>query len=80
MQNLLTALQNTHKERRGTVNVLVASQKLESFAFKYAKIHFKENQSGIFSEENYGMLICSVAISSQGRVISVSEVFTNCGD
>ena len=72
MQNLLSALQNTHKERRGTVNVLVASQKLESFAFKYAKIHFKENQSGIFSEENYGMSTYSVAISPRGRVKSLS--------
>ena len=60
-----------------TVNVLIATQKFESFAFKYAKTHLKKNQSIITIKENYGMSICSImAISLEGRVKSVSEVFS----
>ena len=59
-----------------TVNVLIATQNFESFAFKYAKTHLKKNQSIITIKENYGMSICSMAISPGGRVKSVSEVFS----
>ena len=38
--------------------------------------HLKKNESTIIFEENYGMSILSVAISLQGRVKSVSEVFS----
>ena len=51
---------------KGTVNVLDSTQQLESFAFKYAKIHFKKKQSFIIMEENYGMSIYSVTISTRG--------------
>ena len=57
-------LKDTVEERKGIVNVLVATEQLESFAFKYAMAHFTENQGGIFSEENFGMSIYSVAISA----------------
>ena len=60
--NLFDDLKDIVEKEKGTINVLVATKQLESFAFKYAKIHFKGNQSGIFPEKNYGMSIYSVAI------------------
>ena len=66
IQNLFDDLKDTVEEGKGIVNVLVATEQLESFAFKYAMVHFTENQSSIFSEENYGMSIYSVAISAWG--------------
>ena len=67
---------NDSNDGKGSVNVLVATQTLESFAFDYAKTHLKKNESIIVVEENYGMFIFgSVAISPCGCVKSVSEVF-----
>ena len=66
IQNLFDDLKDTVEEGKGTVNVLVATKQLESFAFKYAMVHFTENQSGIFSEKNYGMSIYSLAILAWG--------------
>ena len=54
IQNLFDDLKDTAEEGKGTVNVLVATEQLEIFAFKYAMVHFTENQSHVFSEENYG--------------------------
>ena len=68
-QNAATAIQKlfhglkNRRGRKGTVNGLVATQTLESFAFEYAKTHLKKNESIILIEENYGMSICSMAIS-----------------
>ena len=62
IQDLFDDLKDIVEKEKGTINVLVATKQLESFAFKYAKIHFKGNQSGIFPEKNYGMSIYSVAI------------------
>ena len=66
IQNLFDDLKDTVEEEKGTVNVLAATEQLESFAFKYAMVHFTENQSGIFSEKNYGMSIYSLAILAWG--------------
>ena len=66
IQTLFDDLKHTVEEGKGTVNVLVATEQLESFAFKYAMVHFTENQSSIFSEENYGMSIYSEAILTWG--------------
>ena len=55
IQTLLDDLKHTVEEGKRTVNVLVATEQLESFAFKYAMAHFAENQSDIFLKENYGM-------------------------
>ena len=74
IQKLFHDLNDTN-DGKGSVNVLVATQALESFAFDYAKTHLKKNESIIVVEENYGMSICSVAISPCGCVKSVSEVF-----
>ena len=71
-QNAATAIQKlfhglkNRRDRKGTVNGLVATQTLESFAFEYAKTHLKKNESIILIEENYGMSICSMAISRWG--------------
>ena len=65
-QNLFDELKGIVKEGKVTVNVLVATKQLESFAFKYAMVHFTENQSGNFSEENYGTSIYSGSISAWG--------------
>ena len=54
IQTLLHDLKHTVEKRKGTVNVLVATKQLESFAFEYAMVHLAENQSDTFSEENYG--------------------------
>ena len=77
IQNLFHDLKHTDEEGKGTVNVLVATQHFESFAFEYAKIHFKKNQSVIIMEENYGTSIYPVTISTQGRVKSLSEIFSH---
>ena len=66
IQTLLDNLKDTVEEGNGTANVLVATEQLESFAFDYAMFHFTENQTGIFSKKNYGMLIYSVAILTWG--------------
>ena len=62
IQNLFDDLKDTVEEGKGTVNVLAATEQLKSFAFKYAMVHFTENQSGTFFEKNYGMSIYSLAI------------------
>ena len=64
MQNLFDELKGIVKEGKVTVSVLVATKQLESFAFKYAMVHFTENQSGNFSEENYGTSVYSGSISA----------------
>ncbi|XP_067046687.1 adhesion G protein-coupled receptor L4-like [Acropora muricata] len=64
IQNLFDDLKDTVEEGKGTVNVLAATEQLESFAFKYAMVHFTENQSGIFSEKNYDMKIQRLATNN----------------
>ena len=59
IQKLFHDLNDTN-DGKGSVNVLVATQKLESFAFEYAKTHLKKNESMIFDKENYSMSICSL--------------------
>ena len=66
IQTLLDVLKDNVEEGNGTVNVLVATEQLESFAFNYAMFHFTENQSGIFTAENYGMSIYSEDILTWG--------------
>ena len=70
-------LKDTDEKEKGTFNVLVATQQLESFAFEYTKIHFKKNQSVIIMEENYGTSIYSVTISTRGSVKSLSDIFSH---
>ena len=36
------------------INVLVATQELESFAIDYGKLHFTTNESTVISKKNYG--------------------------
>ena len=64
IQNLFDDLKDTVEEGKGIVNVLVATEQLEYFAFKYSMVHFAENQNATFSEKNFGMSIYSVAIST----------------
>ena len=54
IQNLFDELKGIVEEGKATVNALVATKQLESFAINYATVHFTENQSGNFSKENYG--------------------------
>ena len=58
IQKLFHDLNDTN-DGKGSVNVLVATQALESFAFEYTKTHLKKNESIIVVEENYGMSIFS---------------------
>ncbi|XP_044181264.1 adhesion G protein-coupled receptor L4-like [Acropora millepora] len=67
IQNLFDELKGIVKEGKVTVNVLVATKQLESFAFKYAMVHFTENQSGNFSEENYDLEACTTSKSSNAN-------------
>ena len=64
IQNLFDELKGTVEEGKKTVNVLVATKQLESFALNYTMVHFTENQSGNFSEENYGTSVYSGSISA----------------
>ena len=36
------------------INVLVATQELESFAIKYGRRHYTTNERTVISEKNYG--------------------------
>ncbi|XP_067046941.1 adhesion G protein-coupled receptor L3-like isoform X2 [Acropora muricata] len=56
-KNRATADQTGTNDGKETINVLVATQTLESFAFEYAKTHLKKNESMIFDKENYKMKI-----------------------
>ncbi|XP_067046870.1 adhesion G-protein coupled receptor G6-like isoform X1 [Acropora muricata] len=69
IQNLFDDLKDTVEEGKGTVNVLAATEQLESFAFKYAMVHFTENQSGIFSEKNYDMKIQRLAANNTDPLV-----------
>lgn len=40
--------------KKNDINVLLATQELESFAVEYGKIHFEAKESKIISKENYG--------------------------
>ncbi|KAK2560005.1 hypothetical protein P5673_017590 [Acropora cervicornis] len=59
-ENPTAANQTDTNDGKGTVNVLVATERLESFALEYAKTHLKKNESIIFDKENFGMSICSL--------------------
>ena len=62
---------------KGSVNVLAVTPTLELFASEYAKTHLEKKQSIIQAiTEDSGMSICSMAISPEGRIKSVSEVFS----
>ena len=63
---------NDTKDGKGTVNVLVATRRLESFAFEYAKTHLKKNESIIIVEENYGMSVCLVPGNFTARLCKIS--------
>ena len=41
------------KVKRNEINLLLATQELESFAIEYSKIHFKANESKVISQEHY---------------------------
>ncbi|XP_015773509.1 PREDICTED: adhesion G-protein coupled receptor G2-like [Acropora digitifera] len=69
IQNLFDKLKGNDEEGNGTVNVLVATKQLESFAVKYATVHFTENQSGNFSEENYEMKIQRLAANNTDPLV-----------
>ena len=77
-QNAATAIQklfhdlNDTNDGKGTVNVLVATRRLESFAFEYAKTHLKKNESIIIVEENYGMSVCLVPGNFTARLCKIS--------
>ena len=66
IQNLFDKLKGNVEEGNVTVNVLVATKELESFAFNYTMVHFTENQRDIFSEENFGTSVYSGTISAWG--------------
>ena len=36
------------------INVLLATQELETFAISYGRIHYKANQGTLISQERYG--------------------------
>ena len=40
--------------KKNEINVLIATQELESFAIKYGKMHYKVNESIVISQEHYG--------------------------
>ncbi|XP_067046938.1 adhesion G protein-coupled receptor L3-like [Acropora muricata] len=63
IQKLFHDLNDTN-DGKGTVNVLVATQALESFAFEYAKTHLKKNESIILVEEKYEMKIQRLATNN----------------
>ncbi|XP_015773512.1 PREDICTED: adhesion G-protein coupled receptor D1-like isoform X1 [Acropora digitifera] len=69
IQTLLDDLKHTVEKRKGTVNVLVATKQLESFAFEYAMVHLAENQSDIFSEKNYEMKIQRLAANNTDPLV-----------
>ena len=60
--------QTDTKDGKGTVNFLIATQTLESFAFEYAKTHLKNNESRSYVKENYGMSICSLWCNFTARL------------
>ncbi|XP_044181267.1 adhesion G protein-coupled receptor L4-like [Acropora millepora] len=63
IQKLFHDLNDTN-DGKGTVNVLVATQTLESFAVEYAKTHLRKNESIIVVEENYEMKIQRLATNN----------------
>ena len=73
IQKLFHDLNDTN-DGKGSVNVLVATQTLESFAFEYAKTHLKKNESIIVVEGNYGMSICSVNFTARLCKISLRGI------
>ena len=73
IQKLFHDLNNTN-DGKGTVNVLVATQILESFAFEYAKTHLKKNESILVVEENYGMSFCSGNFTARLCKISLTGI------
>ncbi|XP_074608040.1 uncharacterized protein LOC141860749 [Acropora palmata] len=60
-ENPTAANQTDTNDGKGTVNVLVATERLESFALEYAKTHLKKNESIIFDKENFEMKIQRLA-------------------
>ncbi|XP_074606633.1 adhesion G protein-coupled receptor L3-like isoform X2 [Acropora palmata] len=68
IQKLFHDLNDTN-DGKGTVNVLVATQTLESFAFEYAKTHLKKNESIVVVEENYEMKIQRLATNNPDPLV-----------
>ena len=53
INKLVEDFQKEQVKNKG-INVLLATRQLESFAIKYAKIHYKTDESRIIPTEHYG--------------------------
>ncbi|CAH3182931.1 unnamed protein product, partial [Porites lobata] len=58
------------------INILIATQELESFAVDYGKIHYQANGSAIISQKYFAMKIQRVSTNTKG-VIGFSSSETN---
>ncbi|XP_068705481.1 adhesion G protein-coupled receptor L3-like isoform X2 [Montipora foliosa] len=77
LTTFLKELRDLDRDERRNVNVLLASQALETFAFKYATIHLKENESAVISEETYAMKIHKVATNNKDELLFSVKETTN---
>ena len=44
---------------KNDINILIATQELESFAINYGKIHYKTNEEKVISQESFGEFVVS---------------------
>jgi len=65
---------NNNPGETNDINVLVATQELESFAIKYGNFHYITNESTVISKKNYAMKIRKVPADTKDAVVfSVNE-------
>ena len=61
---------NKGQPEKNDINILIATQELESFAINYSKIHYETNEEKVISQESFGEFGVGLR---RGRVIRVRK-------
>ncbi|XP_067047035.1 adhesion G protein-coupled receptor L4-like isoform X2 [Acropora muricata] len=60
----------TDPEEKSSINVLLATQQLETFALKYGKIHYKQDQRIVISKEHFAIKLQKVPVDHKEDVVA----------
>jgi len=60
----------TDPEQKRSINVLLATQQLETFALNYGKIHYKQDQRIVISKEHFAIKLQKVPVDHKEDVVA----------
>ncbi|XP_068705482.1 adhesion G protein-coupled receptor E3-like isoform X1 [Montipora foliosa] len=59
----------TDRDEENDINVLVATRQLESFALKYGKIHYKQDEQIVVTKEDFAIKVQKVPMNQKDKII-----------